>query len=43
MPLEGQDSFMLLSFAHSNAIIYLPKGSKEVKQNDLVEVHLLPL
>jgi len=43
MPLEGQDSFMLLSFAHSNAIIYLPKGTKDVKQNDLVEVHLLPL
>jgi molybdopterin molybdotransferase len=43
MPLEGQDSFMLLSFAYSNAIIYLPKGTTEIKQNDLVEVHLLPV
>ncbi len=42
MPLEGQDSFMLYSFAMANALIYLPKGTDVIEQNELVEVHVLP-
>lgn len=42
MPLEGQDSFMLYSFAMANALIYVPNGTDVIKQNELVEVHLLP-
>lgn len=41
-PLEGQESFILRSFAISNALIYLPSGRNQVKSRELVEVHLLP-
>jgi molybdopterin molybdotransferase len=41
-PLEGQESFVLRSFAIANALIYLPSTQNSVQPGDLVEVHLLP-
>jgi molybdopterin molybdotransferase len=43
VPLDGQESFALRSFALANALIYLPVSQKVVEKGDLVEVHLLPL
>jgi molybdopterin molybdotransferase len=43
MPLDGQESFALRSFAIANALIYLPVTQPVVSKGDLVEVHLLPL
>jgi molybdopterin molybdotransferase len=42
MPLDGQESFALRSFALADALIYLPSHQREVKSGDLVEVHLIP-
>ncbi|TLU98901.1 molybdopterin molybdotransferase MoeA [Dyadobacter luticola] len=42
IPLDGQESFALRSFAVADAIIYLPTTQNKVKPGDLVEVHLLP-
>lgn len=42
IPLDGQESFALRSFAIANSIIYLPTSQNVVKEGDLVEVHLLP-
>ncbi|MCF0064049.1 molybdopterin molybdotransferase MoeA [Dyadobacter chenwenxiniae] len=42
IPLDGQESFALRSFAIANAIVYLPVEQNVVKEGDLVEVHLLP-
>ncbi len=42
IPLDGQESFALRSFALANAIIYLPMTQNVVAEGDLVEVHLLP-
>lgn len=42
IPLDGQESFALRSFAMANAIIYLPVTQNVVAEGDLVEVHLLP-
>jgi len=42
IPMDGQESFALRSFAIANAIIYLPVSQNKVKVGDLVEVHLLP-
>ena len=41
-PLEGQESFVLRSFAIANALIYLPSSQNSVQPGDLVEAHLLP-
>lgn len=41
MPLEGQESFKIRSFADANAFIYLPLENENVKAGDIVEVHLL--
>ncbi|GAB2786701.1 molybdopterin molybdotransferase MoeA [Rhabdobacter roseus] len=41
-PLEGQESFILRSFAVANALIYLPASQPSVQPGELVEVHLLP-
>jgi len=41
--LDGQESFVIGSFAVANAIIYLPVSQNRVEAGDLVEVHLLPL
>lgn len=43
IPLDGQESFALRSFALANALIYLPVDQRVVQKGDLVEVHLLPL
>ncbi len=43
IPLDGQESFALRSFALANALIYLPVTQQVVKKGDLVDVHLLPL
>ena len=40
--LEGQDSFILRSFASANALIYVPSGIEKVEAGTQVEVHLLP-
>ena len=42
IPLDGQESFALRSFAIANALIYLPTSQNVVNEGDLVEVHLLP-
>lgn len=42
IPLDGQESFALRSFAIANAIIYLPVNQNKVETGDHVEVHLLP-
>jgi molybdopterin molybdotransferase len=43
IPLDGQESFALRSFALANALIYLPSDQQVVEKGDLVEVHLLPV
>lgn len=42
LPLDGQESFAIRSFALADAIIYLPSEQRDVKSGDLVEVHLIP-
>lgn len=42
LPLIGQESFMLKSSSVSDALIYLPGECENVKNADMVEVHLLP-
>ena len=42
LPLEGQDSNMLRSFAQSDALIYIPKEKQQINKGETVEVHLLP-
>ena len=41
-PLEGQESFMLSSFAAANALIYLPEERENINVVELVEMHLWP-
>lgn len=41
--LDGQESFVLSSFATANALVYLPATQQVVEKGDMVEVHLLPL
>lgn len=41
-PLDGQESYILSSFALADSMIYLPEGSENIKKNDLVEVFILP-
>ncbi len=41
-PLEGQESFVLSSFAIADCLIYLPEESESIKMGELVEVHKLP-
>lgn len=42
MPLGGQESFIMKSFANAGAFIYLPLEKENVQAGELVEVHLLP-
>jgi len=42
MPLEKQDSGMMMSFAGGNALIYIPKERNFIAKDEMVEVHLLP-
>ncbi|MBL4663358.1 MAG: molybdopterin molybdotransferase MoeA [Flavobacteriaceae bacterium] len=41
--LDGQSSAMLHTFALANALVYIPEDVNDIKQNDLVEVILLPI
>jgi molybdopterin molybdotransferase len=41
LPLEGQESYIMKSFAEANALIYLPLEKGDVKKGEEVEVHLL--
>ena len=40
--LEGQGSHMMGSFAHANALMFLPAEVGELEAGAMVEVHLLP-
>lgn len=40
--LDGQSSAMLNSFAHANALVYIPANNGEIAGGTLVETHLLP-
>lgn len=42
VPLDGQESYILSSFATADCLIYLPAGSENVKAGEIVEVHPLP-
>lgn len=42
IPLEGQESYILSSFIHANAFIYLPEEKENIQQGEMVEVHILP-
>lgn len=42
IPLEGQESFVLSSFALADCLIYLPEDSENIKAGEMVEVHMLP-
>jgi len=42
MPLGGQESFIMKSFADAGAFIYLPAEKENVLAGELVEVNLLP-
>jgi len=43
MELEGQGSDMLRSFSEADSFIYLDLDKGNITQNELVEVHLLPV
>lgn len=43
LPLLGQASYILRSFAVADSIIYLPEDAENIKEGDLVEVFLLPV
>ena len=40
--LEGQESFILQSFAYANALVYLPEEKETVTLGEIIEVHKLP-
>ena len=40
--LEGQGSDVMMSFASSDCLVYLPPGKKTYMQGDAVETHILP-
>lgn len=42
IPLEGQESYILSSFAVADSMIYLNEESENIEKGDLVEVFLLP-
>lgn len=42
LPLEGQASYLLRSYAIADSLIYLPEESENLKAGQLVEVFLLP-
>ncbi len=41
-PLDGQESYILSSFAVADCLIYLPAEAEAIKAGEMVEVHLLP-
>jgi molybdopterin molybdotransferase len=40
--LEGQESYIMRSFAHANALVMLEPEKAEVKKGAIVETILLP-
>ncbi len=40
--LEGQESYIMSSFAKADCMVYLPEIIENPKKDDLVEVHILP-
>ena len=40
--LDGQESYILSSFAIADCLIYLPEESENIKAGEIVEVHKLP-
>lgn len=42
IPLEGQESYILSSFASADCLIYLPADKENIEKGEMVEVHLLP-
>lgn len=40
--LEGQESFVLRSYAESDCLIYIPEDTEMVSKGESVEVHILP-
>ncbi|MCC6689915.1 MAG: molybdopterin molybdotransferase MoeA [Bacteroidia bacterium] len=42
-PLEGQESYVLKSFAFANSLIYLKEEDEKIEQGTIVETHILPL
>lgn len=40
--LEGQSSAMLQTFAHANALVYVPEEVSQINKGDLVEIIRLP-
>lgn len=42
IPLKGQESYILSSFAEANCMIYIPAEKADIEAGELVEVHLLP-
>ena len=40
--LEGQESYKLKSFAHSNCLVVLPETIEKVMANELVEINIIP-
>ena len=40
LPLEGQESYIMKSFAEANALIYLPLEKGDIEKGEEVEVHL---
>ena len=41
--LDAQESYRLSSFANADCLICLPENKEEFNDNDLVEVHILPV
>ena len=42
IPLDGQESYILSSFALADCIIYLPEETENITAGEMVETHLLP-
>lgn len=42
VPLEGQESYILSSFASADCLIYLPADRENIQAGEMVEVHILP-
>jgi molybdopterin molybdotransferase len=42
VPLEGQESYILSSFASADCLIYLSADRENIQAGEMVEVHILP-
>lgn len=42
LPLDGQESYILSSFAVADCLIYLAEERGNVKEGEVVEIHILP-